>query len=69
MKRARPRTTPWVCLSLQFPYPRCLEFDDLAERIGVTRHRLLVMAVNAGLPAIITEAQAGLSADQQQTQG
>ena len=44
-------------LTMQFPAQQGVELDDLSERFGISRHRLLHKAIQAGMPLIVAELE------------
>lgn len=55
-----------VMLSVQFLLGRAIEINNIAKVLGISRHRLLILTINAGIPAVVA-AQAGKVATQQTT--
>ena len=66
MMAIKPDLTPRVSITLQVPAARGIELDAMAKSIGVTRHSLLIRAVDAGLPTVISHIAAAAAAAQQQ---
>lgn len=44
-----------VGLTAQVPIERAVEVDDIAQRLGITRHQLLLRALDAGIPMVLSQ--------------
>jgi hypothetical protein len=58
--------TARVTLSIQVPIERGLEIDAIAKTMGISRHKLLRLAFDTGLPLVVAGAAPRPAADQHQ---
>jgi hypothetical protein len=62
--KSKYATSPRIALTAQVPAERAEEIAKLALGLGIPHHRLIVMALTAGLPIAVAKAA---SAAQQPT--
>ena len=54
-RKRTPARQPYLAITAQIPYPIALELQAKAQELGITRHRLFLLAFEVGFPLVLEQ--------------